>query len=237
MVAPLQCLRPHIPATTPRRLSRITLALRVMTGRSTLLGLSGWAGTGGSSRTVQRWCATVLPWAMRCWGCWRHQGPGPAEVSCVAGDDVLGTPAGTHPQGLARCCASVDGQPVPGRAGWTRSLVRVQHRRSCPRRRGPAPLLGPRRGEVPGARLAPRGRTTPSRGHPAPRRAWRATSRLAWTRGHGSTRRSRTHGMASSAPRPTCAPPPAPMSGWAAVTGPWWTPHACTMTVYGSQAR
>src|SRR5215467_14535939 len=64
IVAPLQCLRPHITATTHRQLSRITLALLVMTGRITMLGLSRWAGKGGSYRTVQRLFATVLPWAM-----------------------------------------------------------------------------------------------------------------------------------------------------------------------------
>ena len=54
IVALLQCLRPHVTATTHRQLSRIALALLVMTGRITMLGISRWAGKGGSYRTVQR---------------------------------------------------------------------------------------------------------------------------------------------------------------------------------------
>jgi len=67
ILALFQCLRPHVTTTTYRRLSRITLALLVMTGRITMLGISRWAGKGGSYRTVQRLFATVLPWAMLFW--------------------------------------------------------------------------------------------------------------------------------------------------------------------------
>ena len=132
--APLQCLRPHITATTHRPLSRITLALLVRTGRITMLGISRWAGKGGSYRTVQRWFATVLPWAMLFWVFLRQPVHGPAEVSFVAGDAVIVTQAGQHPHGLARFFASLYGTPVPGLAFCTLSLVSVQTRRSCPRR-------------------------------------------------------------------------------------------------------
>ena len=40
IVALLQCARPHMPATTLRQLSRIIVAMVVMTGRVTMLGLS-----------------------------------------------------------------------------------------------------------------------------------------------------------------------------------------------------
>ena len=123
--------------TTHRRWSRSTLALLVMTGRITMLGLSRWAGTGGSARTVQRLFATVLPWAMLFGVCLRHPGPGPADVYCVAGDAVLVTKTGQPPHGLDRFFASVYGKPVPGLACFTLSLVRVQKRRSFPRRIAP----------------------------------------------------------------------------------------------------
>ena len=48
IVALLQCLRPSLPSTTWRQLSRIALTLLVMTGRVTMLGISRWAGKGGS---------------------------------------------------------------------------------------------------------------------------------------------------------------------------------------------
>ena len=134
IVALLQCLRPHVTTTTHRRLSRITLALLVMTGRITMLGLSRWAGTGGSYRTVQRWFATVLPWAMLFWVFFRQHVHCPADVYFVAGDDVIVTKAGKHTHGLDRFFSSLYGKPVPGLAFFTLSLVSVQQRRSFPMR-------------------------------------------------------------------------------------------------------
>jgi putative transposase len=132
IVAPLQCLRPYITETTHRQLSRITLALLVMTGRVTMLGISRWAGKGGSYRTVQRWFSTVLPWAMLFWVFFRHHVHCPADVYFVAGDEVIVTKAGQHTHGLDRFFASLYGKPVPGLAFFMLSLVSVQKRRSFP---------------------------------------------------------------------------------------------------------
>ena len=128
----LQCLHPTITRTTLRQFHRIALAMVVMTGRVTMLGLSRWAGSGGSYRTVQRFFATVIPWATRLWVFFRPQVYRPGEVYLVAGDEVVATKAGKHPQGLDRFFSSLYGKPVPGRAFFTLSLVRVQHRRSLP---------------------------------------------------------------------------------------------------------
>src|SRR5436305_5080613 len=106
----------------------------VMTGRVTLLGLSRWAGTGGSYRTVQRFFATVIPWAILFWVFFRHHGYCPGDVYLVAGDDVIVTKAGKHTHGLDRFFASLYGKPVPGLAFFTLSLVSVQARRSFPMR-------------------------------------------------------------------------------------------------------
>jgi putative transposase len=134
IVALLQCLRPHVTTTTHRRLSRISLALLVMTGRITMLGISRWAGKGGSYRTVQRLFSTVLPWAMLFWVFFRQHVHCPADVYCVAGDEVIVTKAGKHTQGLDRFFASLYGKPVPGLAFFTLSLVSIQKRRSFPMR-------------------------------------------------------------------------------------------------------
>ena len=67
IVALCQCLRPHITVTTLRQLNRIVAPLLVMTGRVTMLGISRWAGPGGSYRTVQRLFSQTLPWAMLFW--------------------------------------------------------------------------------------------------------------------------------------------------------------------------
>ena len=130
----LQCLRPHVTTTTHRRLSRITLALLMMTGRITMLGISRWAGTGGSYRTVQRLFSTVLPWALLFWVFFRQHVDCPADVYCVAGDEVIVTTAGPHTHGLDRFFSSLYGKPVPGLAFFTLSLVSVQKRRAFPMR-------------------------------------------------------------------------------------------------------
>ena len=72
ILACLQCLQPTVTRTTLRQCRRIVLALLVMTGRVTMLGLSRWAGPGGSYRTVQRFFATVIPWATLFWVFLRH---------------------------------------------------------------------------------------------------------------------------------------------------------------------
>jgi putative transposase len=55
-------------ATTLKHCSRIVCAMVVMTGRVTMWGLSRWAGTGGSYRTVPRFFSTrAIPWAALFW--------------------------------------------------------------------------------------------------------------------------------------------------------------------------
>jgi DDE superfamily endonuclease len=134
IVALFQCLRPSLPSTTWRQLSRIALALLVMTGRVTMLGISRWAGKGGSYRTVQRLFSTVMPWAILFWVFFRQHVYCPDDVYLAAGDDVIVTKAGKHTHGLDRFFSSLYGKPVPGLAFFTLSLVSVQKRRSFPLR-------------------------------------------------------------------------------------------------------
>src|ERR671938_508192 len=134
IVALLQCVQPYVPATTLRRCGRTVRALLVMTGRITMLGMSRWAGKGGSYRTIQRFFATVLPWGILFWVFFRHHVYCPGDVYLVAGDDVIVTKAGTCTHGLDRFFASLYGKPVPGLAFFTLSLVSVQARHSFPMR-------------------------------------------------------------------------------------------------------
>ena len=62
ILALLQCIQPAISATNVKRLSRIVIAMIAMTGRVTMLGLSRWAGKGGSYRTIQRFFNAIIPW-------------------------------------------------------------------------------------------------------------------------------------------------------------------------------
>jgi putative transposase len=134
IVALFQCLRPSLPSTTWRQLSRIALALLVMTGRVTMLGISRWAGKGGSYRTVQRFFATVIPWAILFWVFFRQQVYCPDDVYLAADDEVSVTKAGKWTHGLDRFFASLYGKPVPGLAFFTVSLVSAQTRRAFPLR-------------------------------------------------------------------------------------------------------
>jgi len=105
-----------------------------MTGRITMLGMSRWAGQGGSYRTIQRFFATVIPWGLLFWVSFRRHLYCPGDVYLVAGDDVIVTKAGKHTHGLDRFFASLYGKPVPGLAFFTLSLVSVQARRAFPLR-------------------------------------------------------------------------------------------------------
>ena len=129
-----QCLQPHLTATTLRQFHRLVYAILVMTGRVTMLGLARWAGPGGSYRTVQRFFATVIPWATLFWVFFRQQVYSPEEDYLLVGDEVVTTKAGKHTHGLDQFFSSLYGKPVPGLAFFTLSLVSVQQRRSFPLR-------------------------------------------------------------------------------------------------------
>jgi putative transposase len=132
ILALCQCLQPHVTVTTLRQLSRMVWAILVMSGRVTMLGISRWAGPGGSYRTVQRLFSQALPWAMLFWVFFRQHVYRPDEVYLLAGDEVVATKAGKHTHGLDRFFSSLYGKPVPGLAFFTLSLVSTQRRRSFP---------------------------------------------------------------------------------------------------------
>jgi putative transposase len=104
----------------------------VMPGRVTMLGISRWAGKGGSYRTGQRLFSQALPWAMLCWVFFRQHVYRPEEVYLLAGDEVVVTKAGKHPYGLDRFFSSLYGKPIPGLAFLAFSRVSVQARRAFP---------------------------------------------------------------------------------------------------------
>lgn len=134
ILAFLLCLQPSLSATTLRQFSRVACALLVMTGRITMLGLSRWAGKGGSYRTVQRFFHTAMPWAVLFWVFFRQHVYHPEEGYLLAGDEVVVTKAGRHTYGLDRFFASLYGKPVPGLSFFALSLVSLQERRAFPLR-------------------------------------------------------------------------------------------------------
>jgi transposase len=97
-----------------------------------MLGLSRWAGQGGSSRTVQRFFSTVIPWATLFWVFFRQHLYRTEDVYLLAGDAVVVTKAGKTTHGLERFFSRLYGKPVLGFAFFTLSLISVQARRSFP---------------------------------------------------------------------------------------------------------
>ncbi len=101
----LQGLHPTVTRTTLHHVNRMATAMVVLTGRVTMLGLSRWAGTGGSSRTGQRFFSTVMPWARLLWVFFRQHLSCPGDGALLVGDAVVATTAGKQTDGLDRFCA------------------------------------------------------------------------------------------------------------------------------------
>ncbi len=132
IVALLQCLQPFMAAPTLRQFSKIAAAILAMTGRVTMLGISRWAGQGGSYRTVQRFFYTALPWASLFWVFFRQHLHQPDDVYLLAGDEVVVTKAGDATYGLDRFFASLLNHVVPGLAFFTLALISTKTRCSSP---------------------------------------------------------------------------------------------------------
>lgn len=134
IVSLLVCLHPSLSRTTIRQLGGIVLALLAMSGRVTMLGISRWAGRGGSYRTVQRFFSTIIPWGSVFWLFFRTHLLEPEDVYLVAGDECVVTKSGKSTHGLDRFFSSLYGRTVPGVAFFALSLVSTKQRRSYPMR-------------------------------------------------------------------------------------------------------
>jgi len=125
------CLHPLIGTTQYRQLLLITNTLLAMTGRITMLGMSRWAGKGGSYRTIQRFFMSSFNWEALNWAIiktsFSTQG-----VMLVAGDATTVTKSGKATHGLGRFFSSIYSRPVPGIAFQTLSLIDVDSRSSWP---------------------------------------------------------------------------------------------------------
>ena len=132
ILALLQCIEASLTTTTTKQMSRIIAAMLVMTGRVTMLGIARWAEKGGSYRTVQRFYATVIPWANLFWVFFREQLWQPGDTYVLAGDEVVVTKAGKHTPGLDRFFSSLYGKAIPGVSFFALALVSVQERRAYP---------------------------------------------------------------------------------------------------------
>src|SRR5687767_2760911 len=115
ILALLQCVEPYLTVSTTKQLSRILLAMLVMPGRVTMLGVARWAGKGAHRapryRTVQRFYATVIPWATLFWLFFREHLCRAGDTYLLAGDEVVVSKAGKQTHGLDRFFSSLYGKP------------------------------------------------------------------------------------------------------------------------------
>ena len=132
MLPLLVCLIPEVRMTTLHRLAPIVRAMLAMTGRITMRGLSRWAGTGGSYRTIQRFFHTTLPWAAILWCFVRTHLLTPGEDVLLIGDAWVTTKAGMETYGVDRVFSSIAGKPVPGVALFALALVSRRDRQAFP---------------------------------------------------------------------------------------------------------
>jgi hypothetical protein len=132
ILALLQSIQPHLSKTTLRQLSRVIFGMLGMTGRVTMLGISRWAGQGGSYRTVQRLYHTLIPWAEVIWALFRQHLWHAEDEYILAGDEVVVSKAGNETFGLDRVFSSLFQRAIPGLAFFAFSLIHVRERRSYP---------------------------------------------------------------------------------------------------------
>ncbi len=134
ILALLQCFQSCLSATTLRHLHLIALALLTMTGRVTMTGIARWSGDGASYRTIQRFFATVLPWAQLFWLFFQTHHRQDGDVYILAGDEVVVTKAGKTTFGLDRFFSGVLQKAVPSVAFFSLALISTKTRRAFPLR-------------------------------------------------------------------------------------------------------
>ena len=132
ILALLQCIQPTLSKTALRQMSRIAQAMMAMTGRVTMLGLSRWAGKGGSYRTVQRFFNTVIPWPEVFLDFFANHQRSPEGEYLLVGDECIVTKSGGETHGLDHFFASLHNQVVKGIGIFSLSLVSIAERRSYP---------------------------------------------------------------------------------------------------------
>jgi hypothetical protein len=132
ILALLQCIQPDVSKTDLRRMSRIAQAMLSMSGRVTMLGLSRWAGKGGSYRTVQRWFNQLLAWPEIFHKFFRQHLHLSGTEYFLVGDESVVTKSGKETHGLDHFFSGLLSKVVKGIAIFSVSLVSVEERCSYP---------------------------------------------------------------------------------------------------------
>ncbi len=113
-------------------MNQVITAMLCMTGRVTMLGISRWAGKGGSYRTIQRFYSTVIPWAQVLWQFFRQTLFRSGETYILAGDECVDSKAGKKTYGLDRFFSGLQQKVIPGLSFFVFSVVGVNQRHAYP---------------------------------------------------------------------------------------------------------
>lgn len=97
-----------------------------------MLGISRWAGKGGSYRTIQRFFTSTIPWDAMNWAIARIALEKAKGVILIAGDATTVTKSGKKTHGLGKFFSSIYSRAVPGIAFQHLSLIDVEKRTSWP---------------------------------------------------------------------------------------------------------
>ena len=132
ILALLQPIEDSLAKASLRQMSRVIIAMLSMTGRVTMLGLSRWAGEGGSYRTIQRFYCTTIPWAQVFWQFFCQHLFRKEDVYVLAGDECVVSKAGKKTYGLDHFFSGLQQKVIPSLSFFAVSLVSVNQRRSYP---------------------------------------------------------------------------------------------------------
>ena len=134
ILALLQCIQPEASNTDINRLCRIIEAMLRMNGRVTMLGLSRWAGKGGSYRTIQRFFNSTYPWEQFFHLFFQKHLYQADKEYFLIGDESVVTKAGKHTYGIDRFFAGLLGRVTKSIAVFTLAIVDVEAGKSFPLR-------------------------------------------------------------------------------------------------------
>jgi putative transposase len=123
-------LQSVLPTTTCRQLARIVVAMLVMPGRITQLGIARWADKGASYRSVHRFFHSDIDWLEVKWLFFVLFLYVANDTYLLVGDETVLKKAGKHTFGLDRFFSSMADKVVPGIAFFAFALVNTKKRQA-----------------------------------------------------------------------------------------------------------
>ena len=103
-----------------------------MTGRVTMLGISRWAGKGGSYRTIQRFYSTIIPWTQVLIRLFKQHLYNAENEYFMVGDESVVTKSGKETHGIDYFFSGLLNKVVKSVAIFSISLVSVEDQHSYP---------------------------------------------------------------------------------------------------------